>query len=61
MFKVTAEASKKTGVKLVEFDGEMLSNEKHIKEEFCLANLQQLKSRYSSKHNKQIDERINIP
>ena len=52
MFKVTAEASKKTGVKLVEFDGEMLSNEKHIKEEFCLANLQQLKSRYSSKHNK---------
>lgn len=61
MFKVTAEASKKTGVKLVEFDGEMLSNEKHIKEEFCLANLQQLKSRYSSKHNKQKDELINIP
>ena len=42
MFKVTAEASKKTGVKLVEFDGEMLLNEKHIKEEFCLAKLQQL-------------------
>ena len=61
MFKVTAEASKKTGVKLVEFDGKMLSNEKHIKEEFCLAKLQQLKSRYSSKHNKQIDEPINIP
>lgn len=61
MFKVTAEASTKTGVKLVEFDGEMLLNEKHIKEEFCLAKLHQLTSRYSSKHNKQKDELINIP